>query len=187
MGNELQLRLVFNLYSKILLQRARNADCNAGELSRLAIRFFRDLLVRICARLKKQDLAEHFMLIFEFFKECFDFTGVFFRSHEGRDIPLVEEVEQSLVQAFQELAVKLTDEQLGRIVVATVKWSKSCKKIKNKESGKDDDRDLLGFNLHRQTIFNRIMCGLLDKLREFAVPYLQYQLPVLSEVLKTLV
>lgn len=36
-------------------------------------------------------------------------------------------------------------------------------------------------------MFNRIMCGLLDKLREFAVPYLQYQLPVLSEVLKTLV
>lgn len=31
------------------------------------------------------------------------------------------------------------------------------------------------------------MIGLLNKLREFAVPYLQYQLPVLKDVLKTLI
>jgi len=50
-------------------------------------------------------------------------------------------------------------------VLSLVKWSK-----KNKKNIENENE--LGFSLHRQIIFNKIMCGTLETLGEYAVPYI---------------
>lgn len=56
---------------------------------------------------------------------------------------------------------------MGQVIVSLVKWSKKSKKQITEVEG-------LGFNLHRQIIFNKVMCGALETLGEYAVPYIQY-------------
>ena len=53
----------------------------------------------------------------------------------------------------------------NELILSLVKWSK--KNQKNKEKGND-----LGFDLHRQIIFYKIMSACLETLGEYAVPYI---------------
>lgn len=116
-------------------------------MSGLMIRYFRGLLKRVCMRMKKVELVDNFMVIYEFLKSCFDLQGNYFRLH-GKDLPFIEKIEEAQVEAFCELAVKLNEQQLGQIVVNLVKWAKSLKKLKNHQH-EESDKEILGFNLHR--------------------------------------
>jgi hypothetical protein len=59
-------------------------------------------------RLKKTELQTHFMTIFSFFKEAFDFSRVYFSENEV-DVDRVDDLEDSLIKAFVEYSVKLTE------------------------------------------------------------------------------
>lgn len=83
-----------------------------------------------------------------------------------------------MVQAFQQFVVKLNEDQLGPVVIQLVKWAKKAPK---EGSGTGT------INLHRQIILFKAMSGVVNSLGEYAVPFIQLQMPNITEVLEELI
>lgn len=125
-------------------------------------------------------IAERYQVMSKFWKEALGLAAYYHKKNK-LDLPKLETIESEMTKAFQEYAVKLNEEQLGYTVNELVKWAS---RTSSKNQSKDE---VVGFNLHRQTIFNKVMISVVEKLGEYAVPYIQNQLMNIENVMDTLI
>ena len=81
--------------------------CNKERTQRTV--FFGEVVRRCCMRMKKVELVDSYLVLWEFFKDAFDYSGSYYAKH-GKDVSNVDEMEDAVVGAMQEFAVKLTQD-----------------------------------------------------------------------------
>ena len=78
--------------------------------------------------MKKEFCMNYYKKISSFFKEVFHFPQLYFKNNNQLDILQLDEVEDAMVQAFQQFVVKLNEDQLGPVIIQLVKWAKKAPK-----------------------------------------------------------
>ena len=61
-------------------------------------------------RMKKEFCAENFKKISQFFKEIFAFPQQYYKSNSKVDLLQLDQIEDSMVQAFQQFVIKLNED-----------------------------------------------------------------------------
>lgn len=101
----------------------------------------------------------------KFWKEALGLASYYHKKNK-LDLPKLETIESEMTSAFQIYVVKLNEEQLGYTINELVKWAA---RTSSKNQTKDE---IIGFNLHKQIIFSKVMISIVEKLGEYAVPYI---------------
>lgn len=100
LGDENNLQVVFNTFSEILIDQGCKNEEELSDISIIAIRYFKILLLNICKSIPKEALQENYMIIGEFFKNAMDFPGVYYKKRNHIDVPLIDDIEKEIVESF---------------------------------------------------------------------------------------
>jgi len=89
----------------------------------------------------------------------------------------LDEVEESIVHAFQQFVIKLNEDQLGPVIVQLVKWAHKASKEESHPK----------INMHRQIILYKALSGVVEVLGEYAVPFIKLHISNTVETLGALI